>query len=255
VSKINSKACLPTLALAGLMTGPALASDRVFTYVYDVTTQPVGAVEFEQWVTWKTDKDTDSSFDRIDLRSELEFGLTEDLQLGLYLADVRYEDGASVSDDGVQFHDVAAELIYNLSNPTTDPIGAALLGEVKFGGEVFALEAGILLQKNIDRWVFAYNAILEAEWESAHYNEDIGVFEQSAGVSYQFSPKWSAGAELLHEVEFDDWSTTGHNVVYVGPNAAYRGNGWWVSVTQMFQATNVAGESNYQTRLILGIDF
>lgn len=246
---------LPALALAGLATTQAHAADRVFTYVYDVTTQPIGTWEIEQWTTWKTDKDTDSEFDQIDFRTELEYGYSENLQLALYFAEWRYQDGASVTDDGAEFKTVSFEVIYNLSNPTTDTIGSALLGEVVYGGEKIAVEGGILLQKNVDRWVFGYNAILEAEWEQAHYQEDKGVFEQSAGISYQIDPNWSAGGELLHEIEFDDWSDVGDDVVYIGPNVAYRGDGWWAAVTTMFQVTDVAGEANYQTRLLFGIDF
>lgn len=248
-------ALVPALALSALAAAPAHAADRLFTYSYDVTTQPLGAIELEQWVTWKTDKDSDHSFDRIDLRTEIEYGLTDDLQLGIYIADLRYEDGDSVTDDGFEYHDFAAELIYNLSNPTTDLIGSALYFEIVFGGEVFALEGGILLQKNVDRFVFVYNAILEAEWESAGYNDEKGVFEQTAGISYQLDPSFSVGVELLHEIEFEEWSEAGPDVLYAGPNAAYRGNGWWVTVTPMFQITDVAGEPNYQVRMIFGIDF
>ena len=243
------------LVLAGLLSPAAQASDRPFTYVYDVTTQPVDAIEYEQWVTWKTDKDTDNGYDRIEFSHELEFGLTDRLQLGLYVANWRYQDGGSISDDGAEFRSVAAEFIYNLSNPTTDLVGSALLAEIKFGGEVFELEGGILLQKNIDRWVIAYNAVIEAEWETAHYNEDKGVFEQTAGISYQFSPKWSLGAELLHEIEFDDWDTTGEDVVYLGPNFSYRSENWWVTVTPLLQITDESGEANYQVRMIFGFDF
>lgn len=244
------------ITVCGLVaTTPAQAAERLFTYVYDVTTQPVGTREFEQYVTWKTDKDTDPGYDKIEFKTELEFGVTENLELGVYLAEWSYEDGGSVSDDGVEFDTVALRAIYNLTNPTTDTIGSALYGELVFGGEKIAIEGGILLQKNVDRWVFAYNAIMEAEWESAHYNEDKGVFEQSAGVSYQFSPAFSAGAEILHEVDFDDWDTTGPNAVYLGPNAAYRSGKWWATVTPMFQVTDVAGEPNFQVRMIFGFDF
>jgi len=252
---MSSLSALSVVGLAALIAAPAQAGDRVFTYVYDVNTQPIGTFEIEQWTTWLTDKDTDSDYDRIDFRTEVEFGVTEDLQLAFYLADWRYEDGASVADDGAEFRDVAIEVIYNLTNPTTDTIGSALYGEVKWGGEVIELEGGILLQKNIDRWVFGYNAILEAEWEHAHYDDDKGVFMQSAGISYQLSPNWSTGAELVHEIEFDEWDNVGDDVVYLGPNVAYRGEGWWVACTAMFQATDVASEANFQTRLLIGFDF
>lgn len=244
--------CLAALNLASL---PAAAGDRAFTYVYEATTHAQGAWEIEQWVTWKTDKDTDPDFDRIDFRTELEYGITDHLQLGLYLADLRYEDGTNVADDGLEYHNAAAELIWNLTNPTLDPLGLALYGEVKFGDELFELEGKILAQKNISNVILAYNATIEAEWEGENYDEDKGVFEQTFGASYQFSPSFSAGVEALHEIEFDDWSETGDDVVYLGPNASYRADGWWVTVTPLFQVTDEAGEANFQTRMIFGMDF
>lgn len=60
------------LSLAALtLSSSALAGDRRFTYSYDTTTLKAGEVEFEQWVTWKTDKASNSSFNRFDFREEL----------------------------------------------------------------------------------------------------------------------------------------------------------------------------------------
>lgn len=235
--------------------GWAEASDRKFGFVYEATTQAPGAVEYEQWVTWKTDKNTDPDFDRFDVRHEIEFGLTEHLQLGIYVADWRYQDGASVSNDRARYRDTAVELIYNLSNPVSDPVGMALYGEVKVGDELFELEGKIIAQKDMGPWTVAYNATIEAEWEGQEYEDDKGVFEQTAGISYQVMPKLLVGAELLHEVEFDDWKETGHNVVYVGPNFSYRQQGWWVTVTPLFQVSDVDDEPDFMTRMLLGIHF
>jgi len=242
-------------AAAFTLAGPARANDRAFTYVYEATTLAEGSVELEQWVTWKTDKDTDSSYDRLDFRTEVEIGLTDDLQLGLYLADWRYEDGASVADDGAEFRNVAAELIYNLSNPTTDLLGVALYGEIQYGPEKFELEGKLILHKNIDAWIIAYNATFEAEWEGAHYQDDKGVFEQTLGVSYQISPRLTTGAEFLHEIEFDDFEHTGDDVIYFGPNVSVRRDRWWVTCTLLFQVTDIDSEANYQLRTIVGFDF
>lgn len=246
---------LSVLFLTLTIPSLALASDRLFTFTYEATTQPKGAVEYEQWVTWKTDKDVDSTFDRIDFRHELEFGITDNFQLGIYLSDWRYEGGRSVDNDGASWRNVAVEGILNFTSPTTDLLGLALYGEVKLGDELLVLEGKILLQKNIGPFVLAYNGIIEAEWEGEHFEEDIGEFGNTLGVSYQISPAWSVGAELVHEIEYEDWSQWGDHVVYAGPNIAFRGNGWWVTVTPLFQVTDVENEANFQTRLLFGIEF
>jgi hypothetical protein len=238
-----------------LVSPPAPGSERKFTYVYETTTQAPGTLEYEQWVTWKTNKGTDSSFDRVDFRHEIEIGLTDRLQLGIYVADWRYQSGRSVEDDGAEFRNSAVELIYNLTDPTLDPFGSALYGEFKFGSELLELEGKLLLEKNLGSWTIAYNATIEAEWEGERYDEDKGKFEQSAGVSFQVSPRLTLGAELVHEVEFPDWGSADDHVLYLGPNASFRTNTWWVTVTPLFQVTSVDSEVDYQLRLLFGFDF
>ena len=206
-------------------------------------------------MTWKTDKQDDSSFDRFDFRHEFEFGITDNFQLAIYVADWRYEDGKSVDKDRARYQNSAVELIYQLSDPVVDPLGLALYGEVKLGDEKFVLEGKILAQKDIGAWTVGYNATFEAEWEGDSYEQDKAEVAQSLGVSYQIDPTLSVGAELLHEVEFDDWEETGHNILYFGPNAAYRADGWWATVTQLFQISDQDGEADFQTRLIFAIDF
>lgn len=233
------------------------AGERNFTYVREVTTQPKGALEYEQYVTWKTDKDKDPTIDRFDFRHELEYGLTDRLQLGFYLSDWRYESGRTIKDDGAEWRNVALDVIYNLTDPVADPLGTALYGEVKYGDELFVLEGKLLLQKTVPPFIFAYNAVLEAEWEGHDYNEETGVLEQTLGVSYQHSPSVAFGMEAVHKVETPDWEWDefGDHAAYVGPNVSFRTEAWWVTLTGLRQVTNLDDQFNYETRLIFGIHF
>jgi len=246
---------MAAVVLMSFMAMPAMGGDRKFGFSYEATTSPPGEVEYEQYITWKKSKATDSDFDRIDVRHEIEIGLTDHLQMGIYVADWRYQDGESVSNNRAQYRDTAFEFIYNLTNPVTDPIGLALYGEVKIGDQLFELEGKIILQKDMGPWSVVYNATIEAEWEGSDYEEDKGTFEQTFGVSYQISPRVLAGIELLHEVEFDDWQETGRNVVYVGPNMSYRRKGWFVTVTPLFQVSDIDSEADFVTRMIFGMHF
>jgi hypothetical protein len=231
------------------------ADDRKFTFVYESTTMPAGEVEYEQWVTWKTHKDNDAKFDRFEFRHELEFGVTDRFQVALYFADWRYQDGESVSNDRAEYRDSAVELVYALTNPGTDFMGSAIYGEFKGGDELMELEAKVILEKICGSWTIAYNATVAAEWEGQDYDEDTGEFQQTLGASYGVSAQWSVGAELLHEIEIADWKDPQPDVVYVGPNVAYRSKGWWATVTPLFQVSSREGEPDYQTRLLFGINF
>ncbi len=237
-----------------MFTEPADASNRRFTYVYEATTMPKGAVEYEQWITWKTAKESNKGFDRFDFRHELEMGITDDFQLGIYLSDWRYvEDSKSDKRKG-DWRDIAFEGIYNLTSPTTDPLGLALYGEVKVGDELFELEGKLIAQKNIGAFVIAYNFILEAEWEGSNYDEDKGELAQVAGISYQFSPSFTAGVEFVHEFGIPDWrGIDGKAGVYLGPNFSYSAPKWWVTLTPLFQVSDIEDEPDFQMRMIFGI--
>ena len=246
------KTLITAIAAVSILATQAFAGDRKFTYSYDVTTSPKGQVEYEQWVTWKAYR-SGAHKDRFDFRHEIEIGLTDKLQLGVYLADWSLTREGGNSDS--QWKSSGAELIYNLSNPTTDLLGSAIYGEVKLGDELFVLEAKLLLQKNVGPWTFIYNAVVEAEWEGSGYDEEIGVFEQTLGVSYDLSPAISVGVEAKHEIEYENWSGKGDSAVYVGPVASYRQKDFFVAGTVLFQATDIDGEADVQTRLIFGFHF
>ncbi|MFQ5590580.1 MAG: hypothetical protein ACE5HE_05410 [Phycisphaerae bacterium] len=244
---------LLALLCSSALAVPAQATGRRFTYTYEARTMPKGAWEYEQWITWKTAKEADRDFDRFDFRHELEFGITDRLQLAFYLSDWRYEESSNRRRG--DWRNVAVEGIYNLTNPVTDPLGLSLYGEVEVGDEKLELEGKLIVEKDIGRIVLAYNTVLEAEWEGHHLDEDNGKIEQSAGLSYQFSPRLMAGIELLHEVEMPDWrGVRGKGILYLGPNVSYRSKGWWATLTPLFQVSDVEEEPDFQMRLIFGID-
>lgn len=253
---VSSLLIAARFAAIGFVTlSSAEAGARRFTYVYEATTSAPGSFEFETWATWKISPREERRFNALDFRHELEFGITDRLQAAIYVADWGYEEDPSSNEHGFSYQDSAIELIYNLTNPTTDLLGSAIYGEFRGGPEELELESKIILQKNIGRFVIAYNGTLEAKWEGERFDERGGEFAQSLGVSYEISPAWLVGAELLHEIDLPDWSEAEDSVVYAGPNVSYRRGNWWATVTPLAQLTNVASEVDFQTRLIFGFSF
>jgi hypothetical protein len=238
-----------------LVAAPAHADARRFGYSYEAIVQPKGAFEYEQWITWKTHKENDPDFTRLEFRHEIEYGLTDTLQLALYIADWRYQSGASVQDDGLEFRNSAFEVIYQLSDPVTKPLGLAIYGETKLGPELFALEGKLIAQVHAGKWIFAWNGTIEAEWEGRGYTEPKGEFEMTFGGSYQFMPALLAGFEILHEVESKEWATWSEAALYAGPNLSFRTMRWWITVAPLVQVTNVSSEPDFQLRLLFGFDF
>jgi len=235
---------------------PALscfADARHFTFVYEATVAEPGEVEAESWATWQTGKTTDHGFQEIDFRHEIEFGVTNKLQAGLYLADWTYV--SSKESAGFAFSDAALELIYNIYDPETDPIGLAVYEEIQGGDRLFGSESKVIAQKNVGPVIFGYNATLETVWHGKELAEREAEFQQSIGASYELSRHFSVGAECVHEVAFPDWSRGEHPVVSGGPNFSIRSGRWWATVTGLIQITQADDEPKCQTRAIVGYAF
>lgn len=241
------------LACAVVPFSLAEAGSRHFTYSYETTTMPKGAMELETWGTWKNQIADEPGVDEFDIRHEFEFGVTDRLQMSLYFADWSFVKGPHESGDA-DFENVAVETIYNLTDPNTCPFGTALYGEVAAGDGTLELEAKFLLQKNLGQWMFVYNIGGELEYED-DYTEDNAELFQTFGVSYQINPSWSVGMEALHEIAVPDVDTLGDNRFFVGPNVSWRNDRFSVAVTGMWQATTLSDEPDFQLRTIFAFEF
>jgi hypothetical protein len=214
---------------------------------------PKGDIELEQTVTWMARRGAPGNVDDFQFRHEIEFGITDRFQLGFYFSNWLVTHAMGRTD--AHWQSVSLEAIYNLTNPTTDLLGSALYGEVQVGDRVVSIEGKLLLQKNLGPFIIAYNASLESEWEGSGLRDRHGEFQQTLGVSYQVSPKFSVGAEMLHEVQFEDWHSAGEHALYIGPDATFRFGRAYATATVLFQATGIREEPDVQTRFIVGIDF
>ena len=70
-----------------ILPSVAVATSRKNPWVYAPRTMLAGDAEYEQWVTWKTDKQSDSDYEEFRIRHEFEWGVTDTFQLALYVFD------------------------------------------------------------------------------------------------------------------------------------------------------------------------
>src|SRR2546425_10527793 len=75
-----------------LWTAIAAADPRPFTFTYDAYPIGKGAAEYEQWITFNTHKSTDHGYQQLQFLHELEYGLSDNLDLGLYFLRWNYQD-------------------------------------------------------------------------------------------------------------------------------------------------------------------
>src|SRR3954469_6201577 len=153
------------MVCAGAAT--ARAEERKFTYSYEAKTLPKGSWEFEQWATLETGK-KEGSWDRLNLREEIEYGITDRLTTAIYL-NSRYQANSGVpgfdDEHHFGFESMSSEWKYKLSDPSADVVGSLLYGELSFSNHEYEIEAKLVLSKNVGPFTFAYNFIYEAEVE------------------------------------------------------------------------------------------
>ena len=233
------KIVLGLLLAASVIAVPtaAEADEPLFGFIVTTDLLPKDQKEIEQWVTLREGR-SNGDFHLIQSRTELSYGLTNNLQLSGYL-DLAHADVNNNGPDGTtippeifadyeadrdkrftktRLQDVAVEAIYRFSSPYTSPVGAAIYVEPLIGPRFREVETRLILQKNFidDRLVFAFNATFAYEWRklhgdpeadpdsveaSVHWDKETDVNFGLAG-SYRFVPKWSLGAEIQNEREW-----------------------------------------------------
>jgi hypothetical protein len=243
------------------------ADPRPWTFTYDTYAEGKGNAEFEQWATWNTHKSSEHGYNLFQFREEIEYGLTDNFDISIYAPSWNYED--SKDRRGTHYDSVGVEGILYLSKPS-DLVGVALYSEINAGeaGREFEFEEKLLLHKDIGRWSFAYNLVLETEIdrekndEGERENEVTGILGHTAAVAYSVNRNWRLGGELVIESSYEDWSRYQDTTAYAGPSINYTGNGipgtkmnWWVTVTPAFQLSSVDDEPDFMVRMIAGLEF
>ena len=249
--------------------GKALADESIFAWTYTTDLLPKGKWEAEHWTTGRFQKEH-GTYNAVDLREEVEYGVTDDFQASLYLnhhyarakdsfpkADPnnperrlpgRYETGGEDVHPGhdpsqpfetYHFEGVSLELIYRLLSPYKDGIGLALYLEPEVGPDDAELEGKILLHKTWldDQLVWALNLNYAVEYEKQLENEYSrdSMFEWFTGLSYRFVPNWSAGLEFWNHHEFANATQHEHSAYFTGPTLHYGGKSWWATIGFLHQ--------------------
>ena len=279
-------------ALAVAMSaGPACADEPLFGYVYTTDLLPKGKWEVEQWVTDREGQ-AFGHFHHIDMATEVEYGLEDNLQVSAYV-NYMYADEAANSvrhpTEGIEipyYHDPARayraarfdgfsfEVVYRIMSPYLDPVGLAFYIEPEFGPYDSGLELRAILQKNFldDRLVLAGNFWVEFEREAGSNLVPPGstdvpdgakgtatMAEFDLGASYRFAPNWSFGLEFRNHNEFEGWTLSHgmqeHTAFFLGPNIHYGGERWFFTLSVLRQIGAIAFNDEQKSEMKGGLLF
>lgn len=268
------KAVIPGFLAMLVACANTSADERRFTYTYEPETLPKGALEYEQWITLRTQKNEATgkdNFNRWDLREELEYGATDRYTVALYLNQKAesYRNPATGMDySEFGFEGIAMENRYMVLNPAEYAVGMTLYLEPQFSGEEAELEQKVILGQRYGDWKWALNLTHATEWED-NFHETEGETGLSFGVARDLSPNWALGIELLNVNKIPEYERWESSAVFLGPAVSYHKDKWWGALSVMPQiyganylgdpdgdnALDLEGHERVNIRLIIGINF
>jgi hypothetical protein len=235
---------LLALVAVGFCLAEARADERRFTYSYEPEVLPARGMEFEQWVTLRTQRTSggevkQGNYNLWELREEFEYGVNDNYSVSLYLNTSSesfrdYSQNPPKDTSSFSFEGVSIENRYMVLNPANHAVGLTLYLEPRFSGSEAEIEEKIILGQRHGDWKWAFNLTHGTEWtDNLHTVE--GEFESSVGIARDLNKQWSLGLELRDHNELPAYSHWENTALYVGPVLSYRQEKWWAALTVMPQ--------------------
>jgi hypothetical protein len=227
-----------TLVLTASSLARATPHPLPFTYLYETLGE--GDIEVEQYVDYVPVKlvPQDSStgkpiwYGATQFQTEFEYGITNRLELGIYVSYVPQPAGASV--DLTEGTGIKQRLRYRIADEGELPIDLGIYGELTESHDEFEIEAKLLLQKRLGPVKLLANLWGEREFEYAGAKE--WVLSPTGGITVQVTPTFHPGLEWWMHAEYRDGQPSSARVFdqgphqYVGPAFLFNfGKLWWSS--------------------------
>lgn len=225
---MNKPALIALLALPAA----ALANPRNLPVTYNASTSPSGSLEVEQFVDiipvrleheLANGSAESTMVPRYELQTELEYGLTDCLEYGLYFA---FRQGATVDTPVIRFQGIKQRLRWRFSRPEW-PVQLAAYGEVATFHDEIEVEEKLIVDYRAGRVRALANLWIEQEW---YFIDDDTkyVYNPSAGATYELSPAFTAGAEYWVRGRFDaEMGDEAHH--YAGPTLMAQRGEYWIA--------------------------
>lgn len=263
------------------------AQDRQFVRTYQSLTLPKGATDVEVWNTFRTGRKY--FYTRLDQRLEFEKGISDKLQTAFYMnashvgVGSYFIDSTGIVRDTLGAINTASEFSfsnewkYKFSDPVANTIGSALYGELTLAPEEIELEAKIILDKKINKHLFAMNLVGEWEYELENDNGEVELEMEAMPVEvdfaymYSFKPNFGLGVEAMYSSEFEKEHGGGMEIeksaLFAGPTLFWSGERTFLILNVFPQVANMHKEDgnnesldlmNYEkfdARILFGLSF
>lgn len=231
-----------TLALSTLVLAarPASANPRPLPFTYQHEQLAAGEAEVEQFVDLTPTRALDATsgertwYGLTQFTTEFETGLTDSLELGLYVTLAPSAPGDFVeTPHPIDGNGMKQRLRWSLAPSGEWPLDVSLYGELSENERELELEGKLLLQRRFGLARLVAN--LSAEQEMYYQGDDRDfVLNPSLGVTFQASPRVQPGLEAWMKAEWPEEEAVHPRPfelgphVYVGPTLLLDlGRLWW----------------------------
>jgi hypothetical protein len=240
------KNLIPAILLLG---ASARADVHHFGYATETGVLPAGANEVEIWNTARIGKS--DYYYGLDQRLEFETGLTDRLQASLYLNwnKTTAADSTGNLASSFDWQGLSTEFKYKFSDPSADPIGFGLYGELGVNTESTEIEGKALFDKNLDSWVLAANLVGEEKILNRSFETSEIELEGVLAAAYAFTPNFTLGLEFRNHNDLE--KAAGQNAfhwmnsaLYLGPSVSYNATAYVVTFTVIPQLPSPNTEDN-----------
>jgi hypothetical protein len=248
----------------------ASANPRVFPFTYTVDTLPKGELELEQYVDYipvrvSLQSGKQNWYGATDFQTELEYGITSKLELGLYVTfaptpgQEYYLVPTPIEGNGLK-----ERLKYRFAEPGAWPVDLGVYGELVEDQREIELEAKVLLERRVGPVRIAAN--LTGEREYYLNSQKDWVLNPSLGASVEATAAIQPGVEAFSRSEYTSPKIAPRPFdlgphVYVGPTLLSQFGRLWWAVGAYARITDQShklqpGESygNYWVRSVVGYE-
>jgi len=240
--KLDFRLTCSALLAALALPATALANPHPLPFSYPYQTLPQGKVEVEEIVDLtpmrvareKSDGTRDAVTSlRSRLQTELELGVTDRLELGLYFS---FQQGATADTPAMRFDGLKQRLRYRFAEEGDLPLDLGLYLEVaEFHNEI-EIEEKLLMSRRFGYLTAVCNLWVEQEYYFQAQQWKL-IYNPTLGATYEFSPSFMLGLEYWARGRFDEAEPVAAAVSsdtpsgtrhYLGPTVLLQsGEAWW----------------------------
>jgi hypothetical protein len=222
--------------LGALVVSPAWADQRNYVWTYEYSTLAKGNAEIEFYQTAVTKNRSTRSASDWTQQLELEYGISDHVDVGIYQVYEQAADTPSMTYGGYKL-----KMRYRVAEKNTLPVDVLFYAEhIESTTDGNAFEGKLVLAKDFGKLNLAYNQIYERI-----YNTGKGEHEFAAGVNYEVAPWLRIGVESKGSYSEGEYAA--------GPTLAWSGNRIWANLGALYSLNNKTNDR--EVRFLLGVPF